>query len=59
VYCPSWNVTVITDTVAVKEPAGRPALLVLSVGPVIGEAIHRNYYHRSIGNLFDYGEEEA
>ncbi len=55
---PEITEVVITDTVAVKPRQAAPRLRVLPVAPVFGEAILRNACQRSIGNLFDFGEEE-
>jgi len=50
---------VATDTVAIPEADRHPKLHILSVASVFGEAIRRNWAHESIGNLFEYGHEEA
>jgi ribose-phosphate pyrophosphokinase len=52
---------VTTDTVPIppeKLPPGKrePRIKVLSVAPVFGEAIRRNYHKESIGDLFAFGE---
>lgn len=49
---------ITTDTVpipAVKRPSN---LRVLSVAPLIADAIYRNYTRQSIGPLFDFGDED-
>lgn len=55
VEIPEITEIVTTDTVPQEE---HPKLTVLSVAPVIGEAIYRNATQQSIGDLFVYGEEE-
>jgi ribose-phosphate pyrophosphokinase len=45
---------VTTDTVPPQRED--PRLTVLSVGPIFGEAIRRNYKRQSIGGLFVYGD---
>jgi len=52
---PEITEIVTTDTIPQKA---HPKLTVLSVAPVIGEAIYRNATQQSIGDLFVYGEEE-
>jgi ribose-phosphate pyrophosphokinase len=53
---PEIKEIVTTDTVPQIE--GRPGskLTVLSTGPIFAGAIRQNYSHRSIGDLFDFGE---
>lgn len=48
---------VTTDTVFIPKKKRIPMLSVLSVGPIFGEAIRRNYYRQSIESLFVYGED--
>lgn len=48
-----------TDTVQLHSERGHPKLRVLSVAPVFGEAIRRNYLRQSIGDLFVFGEENS
>jgi phosphoribosylpyrophosphate synthetase len=36
-----------------------PKLHLLSVAPVFGDAIRRNYLRESIGDLFIYGDESS
>jgi len=56
---PEITEIVTTDTVPLKK-RNRPAnLTVLSVAPVFGEAIKRNYLRESIGGLFSYWDEEG
>lgn len=47
---------ITTDTVPLPREKFSPKLTVLSVAPVIGDAIWRNYTRQSIGNLFDFGD---
>lgn len=50
---------ITTDTVPIpleKRPAN---LTILSVAPLIADAIFRNYTRQSIGPLFDFGDEEC
>jgi ribose-phosphate pyrophosphokinase len=49
---------ITTDTVPIpidKRPAN---LTILSVAPLIADAIYRNYTRQSIGPLFDFGDED-
>jgi ribose-phosphate pyrophosphokinase len=48
---------VTTDTVPISPEKRLPHMTVLSVGPVFGEAIWRNYTQQSISDLFSFGEE--
>jgi ribose-phosphate pyrophosphokinase len=50
---------VTTDTVYIAPEKRHPKLQVLSVAPIFGEAIRRNYLRESIGGLFVYGEGET
>lgn len=51
---------VTTDTVPPPPPDRRPAhLTILSVAPVFGEAIRRNYLRQSIGDLFTFWEDST
>jgi ribose-phosphate pyrophosphokinase len=51
---------VTTDTVRIpEEKLACPKLQVLSVAPIFGEAIRRNYLRESIGSLFVFGEEPS
>jgi ribose-phosphate pyrophosphokinase len=47
---------VTTDTVHIPPEKQHPKLTVVSVAPIFGEAIRRNYLRQSIGELFVYGE---
>jgi ribose-phosphate pyrophosphokinase len=50
---------VTTDTVYIPEKKRHPKLHVLSVAPIFGEAIRRNFTRQSIGDLFAFGEESV
>jgi len=49
---------ITTDTVPIPIEKRLPKLTVLSVAPLIAEAIHHNYCRQSIGTLFDFAETE-
>ena len=49
---------VTTDTVYRPPERRLPSMTVLSVAPIFGEAIRRNYLRRSIGDLFSFWEGE-
>jgi ribose-phosphate pyrophosphokinase len=53
---PQITEIVTTDTVHIPPAKRHPKLQVLSVARIFGEAIRRNYLHRSISELFVYGE---
>ncbi len=48
-----------TDTVYIPPEKRPPNLHVISVAPIFGEAIRRNYFHQSIGGLFAYGRDDS
>jgi ribose-phosphate pyrophosphokinase len=48
---------VTTDTIFIPPERRHAKLTLLSVAPVFGEAIRRNYLRQSIGDLFIYGDE--
>lgn len=50
---------VTTDTVDIPPDKRTTNLHVLSVAPIMGEAIRRNYHRMSIEGLFVFGEEES
>lgn len=55
---PALTELVITDTVPVPQSKRTsPKLRVLSVAPLFGEAIKRNYLRQSIGDLFSFWED--
>ena len=43
---------VVTDTIPISEAARANKFTVLSVAPLLGEAIRRNYFHMSVSKLF-------
>lgn len=47
-----------TDTVYIPPEKRHPKLSILSVAPIFGEAIRRNYFRQSIGDLFTFGDDE-
>jgi ribose-phosphate pyrophosphokinase len=55
---PQVNEIVTTDTVPVPLEKRLAKLAVLSVAPVFGEAIRRNYTRQSIGDLFAFWDNE-
>ncbi|MEW6718084.1 MAG: ribose-phosphate pyrophosphokinase [Chloroflexota bacterium] len=56
---PQITEIVTTDTVYFPPEKRHPKLHVLSVAPIFGEAIRRNYLRQSIGSLFVFwGDEE-
>jgi ribose-phosphate pyrophosphokinase len=46
---------VTTDTVCLPQEKKLANMTILSVAPIFGEAIRRNYLHESIGDLFTFG----
>ena len=54
---PQIKEIVTTDTVPQHERT-HPKLAVLSTGPVFAGAIRQNYYRQSIGDLFDFGDDQ-
>ncbi len=54
---PQITEIVTTDTIYVPPEKRHPKLHLLSVAPVFGDAIRRNYLRESIGDLFIYGDE--
>ena len=54
---PELQSIVTTDTVPLPESPRVPQLEVLTVAPLFGEAIRRNYLRESIGDLFTFWEE--
>ena len=45
--------TVVTDTLPVPEAKRGPKLTVLSIAPMLGEAIHRIHSGLSVGAMFE------
>jgi len=56
---PEITEIVTTDTVYIPPEKTHPKLHVLSVAPVFGEAIRRNYFRESLENLFIFGDDLA
>jgi ribose-phosphate pyrophosphokinase len=56
---PEIKEIVTTDTVFVPPEKRLPKLHIVSVAPIFGEAIRRNYMRQSIGNLFAFGENDG
>lgn len=54
---PQISQIITTDTAPIPMEKRPPKLTVLSVAPLIADAIYRNYTSQSIGPLFDFGEE--
>lgn len=54
---PEITEIVTSDTVALPVDNRPSNLNILSVGPIFGEAIRRNYFRESIEGLFVYGED--
>jgi ribose-phosphate pyrophosphokinase len=53
---PEIQEIVTTDTVLIPPEKRLPNMVVLSVAPVFAEAIKRNYFHQSLGDLFTFGD---
>ena len=49
---------ITTDTVPIPQNKRPSNLKILSVAPLIADAIFRNYTRQSIGPLFDFGDED-
>jgi len=54
---PCLTEIVTTDTVPIPVPNRLPKLRILSVAPLFGEAIKRNYLRQGIGDLFTFWKE--
>lgn len=54
---PQITRVVTTDTAPIPLEKRHPKLTVLSVAPIFGEAVYRNYTRRSIGDLYSFGED--
>lgn len=54
---PQIEEIITTDTVYLPAEKRPSNMTVISVAPIIGEAIHRNYSHQSINELFDFGDD--
>lgn len=59
VAVPEITEIVSTDTVHISSQKRDDKLKILSVAPVFGEAIRRNYLKQSIGDLFVFGDEDS
>jgi ribose-phosphate pyrophosphokinase len=55
---PQVSHIITTDTAPIPMEKRPEKLTVLSVAPLIADAIYRNYTRQSIGPLFDFGEED-
>ncbi len=55
---PQITEIVTTDTTYIPPERRHPKLTILSVARVFGQAIHNNYFRKSIGDLFVYGESD-
>jgi ribose-phosphate pyrophosphokinase len=56
---PQITEIVTTDTVYIPEEQRPKNLRILSVAPIFAEAIRRNSSRMSIGELFDFGQDES
>lgn len=56
---PEIQEIITTDTVHLPQEKVLPQMTILSVGRIFAEAIIQNYIHRSIGELFAFGENEG
>ena len=54
---PQVQEIITTDTVPIAPDRRLPKLRIVSVAPLFGEAIRRNYLRQSIGDLFTFWEE--
>jgi ribose-phosphate pyrophosphokinase len=55
---PQVSHIITTDTAPIPVEKRPDKLTILSVAPLIADAIYRNYTRQSIGPLFDFGEED-
>ena len=55
---PEIKEIVTTDTVSIPPVKQLPNMTILSVAPVFAEAIKRNYFRQSLGDLFTFGADE-
>jgi ribose-phosphate pyrophosphokinase len=58
-HIPQIREIVTTDTVPIPRAKRLQNMTVLSVAPVFGAAIERNYLHESLGDLFAFGETDC
>ncbi len=56
---PQIKEIVTTDTIPQQQPARDSKLVVLSTAPIFAGAIRQNYFRRSIGDLFDFGDRDT
>jgi ribose-phosphate pyrophosphokinase len=56
---PQIKEIVTTDTIPQRWPSQDSKLVVLSTGPIFAGAIRQNYFRRSIGDLFDFGDRDT
>lgn len=56
---PQIKEIVTTDTIPQQWPAQDSKLVVLSTAPIFAGAIRQNYFRRSIGDLFDFGDRDT
>jgi ribose-phosphate pyrophosphokinase len=59
VAVPQITEIVTTDTVYLPPEKQHPKLRMVSVAPIFGEAIRRNYFRQSISELFVYGDDSS
>jgi ribose-phosphate pyrophosphokinase len=57
VSIPEITEIITTNTVPIPKEIRPPNLTVLSIAPIFGEAIHRNYSRQSIGDLYTFSED--
>jgi ribose-phosphate pyrophosphokinase len=53
---PQISEVITTDTVYLPPEKRHPKLKILSVAPIFADAIRHNLYHRSLNDLFVYGQ---
>jgi ribose-phosphate pyrophosphokinase len=54
---PQITEIITTDTVAIPPEKRHPKLKIVSIAPLLGDAIQMNHSGQSISNLFAYGED--
>jgi ribose-phosphate pyrophosphokinase len=54
-HIPQITQILTTDTVPIPPSKRLPTMKVLSVAPIIAQAIQRNWFHESLGDLFTFG----
>jgi ribose-phosphate pyrophosphokinase len=55
-HIPQISEIVVTDSVPIPPRKRLTNMTILSVAPVFGEAIRRNFGHESLGDLFTFGD---